>query len=63
MWDLSNAVGRTGNTLNAVSLPLPVVNAVFTDGLELISGSTFGFTNLASNVNEVHTITLIGYEY
>lgn len=33
------------------------------DGIELIAGSTFGFTSLCNAVTMQHTITLNGYEY
>ena len=33
------------------------------DGVELIAGSTFGFTNLCGAVTMLHTITVNGYEY
>lgn len=33
------------------------------DGVELLGGSTFGFTNLASAITMLHTITANGFEY
>lgn len=33
------------------------------DGMELLANSTFGFTNLASAVSMLHTITINGFEY
>lgn len=33
------------------------------DGIELLGGSTFGFTNLCSAASMVHTISLNGFEY
>ena len=35
----------------------------FPDGLELLPGSTFGFTNLSGAATMLHTITVNGFEY
>lgn len=55
-WDIGDA------SLTAGSYGGPFVNT-YPDGLELVGASTFGFTNLASTVAILHTITLNGYEY
>lgn len=56
MWDIGDASLTAGAYLGPYVTPIP-------DGMELISGSTFGFTNLASTAGILHTITINGFEY
>lgn len=56
MWDLGSNNAVAANYVGPVVLPIP-------DGMELISSSTFGFTNLSNAVTALHTITMLGYEY
>ena len=53
-------LGSNSATANAYIGPTEMA---LPDGCELISGSTFGFTNLSSAATMLHTITVIGYEY
>lgn len=55
-FDLGSNNATAANYLEPISVQIP-------DGLELVSGSTFGFTNLSSAATMLHTITLLGYEY
>lgn len=48
--------GAAGAYIGPFSVPFP-------DGLELISASTFGFTNLSNAATMVHTIVINGFEY
>jgi hypothetical protein len=56
IWDLGSNSTVAGNYIGPMVLPLP-------DGVELLSNSTFGFTNLSSAVTMLHTFTVSGYEY
>ena len=56
VWDLGTGTLTTGTYIGPYVVPFP-------DGTELISGSTFGFTNLSSAATALHTITINGYEY
>lgn len=53
-------MGTNGATANAYIGPTEMA---LPDGVELIAGSTFGFTSLCSAVTMLHTITVNGYEY
>lgn len=56
VWDLGSNNAVAGNYIGPVALNFP-------DGVELIAGSTFGFTNLCGAVTMLHTITVNGFEY
>ena len=56
VWDLGSNNAVAGNYIGPMVLPTP-------DGLELIAGSSFGFTNLSSAITMLHTFTITGYEY
>lgn len=53
-------MGSNSATANAYIGPTEMA---LPDGVELIAGSTFGFTNLSSAATMLHTITVNGYEY
>lgn len=54
--DLGSNNATAGNYIGPTEMALP-------DGVELISASTFGFTNLSSATTMLHTITINGFEY
>lgn len=54
--DLGSNNAVANNYIGPAWPPLP-------DGIELLPGSTFGFTNLSSAATMLHTITLLGFEY
>ena len=56
IWD----VGSSSVTANTYIGPVILSIA---DGIELLGGGTFGFTNLSSAATMLHTITLSGFEY
>jgi hypothetical protein len=56
LWDLGSNNAVAANYIGPYNLPFP-------EGMEFISLSTFGFTNLSSAATMLHTITLVGYEY
>ena len=54
--DLGSNSTLAGAYIGPTEMALP-------DGVELIPGSTFGFTNLSSAATMLHTITVNGFEY
>ena len=56
MLDLGSNNATANNYIGPTEMALP-------DGMELISASTFGFTNLSSAATMLHTITVNGFEY
>ena len=56
IWDLGSNSVTANAYLGPTTLSLP-------DGVELIGGATFGFTNLSSAATMLHTITVNGFEY
>jgi hypothetical protein len=56
IMDLGSNSAVANNYIGPTEIALP-------DGIELIAGSTFGFTSLCGAVTMLHTITINGYEY
>ena len=56
LWDIGSNNTATGNYIGPTFLDIP-------DGLELLPGYAYGFTNLSNAATVLHTIALIGYEY
>lgn len=54
--DLGSNATVAGAYIGPTEMALP-------DGVELLSASSFGFTNLSSAATMLHTITVNGYEY